>query len=269
MLKSWFLVLIFATALVATVHGQTEKPYRAHGAPWRPTKWAWTTEEWTGNNLPYRDSRVLIDRIGNNAPRLQKLLEEYEAAAAKKPFDPLAQYRWGYSVYQAATGKVLRSSETRANIEIVAAALEKAPSPHVYEYARLRFLIEMWQYPKFEHLTIGKRLVKRDATDRSVKYFLTRILAWSRLPGDKQQALVYARELLTVNPQKASYHSLLGGVYLNLWHESRKREYAEKAIASYNKYLELAPLNDGWRVQAKQLIQMAKDNLAKQKTKGT
>jgi hypothetical protein len=125
-------------------------------------------------------------------------------------------------------------------------ALGFVASPHAYEFARLRFLMEAWGAPFPQLEKLGQRLVHRNPQDYDVKYYLVQVLCTVPTPEAKQQALGYVREFMRANPKKISYWLNLGAVYNFSWYQSRGKNRADgkNAIAAYRKYLQLAPADD-------------------------
>jgi len=226
-------------------------------------KSVWLTESWTAEETQWRrlrqDSEREIARSTNRGQLLQRLRSE----AQKKLQDARVQYRWGYAVYRAA---VDGSAPAERAVPSAALALATVPSPRAYEFARLRFLLESKQFPSPRLRGVGERLAKRDPKDYAVKYRLVKVLDPGLSAQQKQQALRHARDLVRLQPRRASAHASLASVYYRTWLVGKGQSDGNSAIAAYRKYLQLAPAKDSFRKQAQQIIKMIQQERAKQKT---
>lgn len=253
-----FKILSFAVG-VAVIAGVTASltrhaPAQLGAPPYRPSSWTWTKESWTGDERPYRTIRDNIDKsIRSGQENPDALLARHKASAQKQPSDPQALFRWGYAAYWASS-KSHGYNEKREKFDGVLEAFAKAPSPHSYEYARLRFLVEAATHPVFPLIPVGERLLERDPQDLSVKYQLRKLLSWSPSLENKRRALQYSLEMVRSHPKHPTYHAALGMVYLELWYTTRDPIHADKAINAYKQYLRLAPPRDEFLEAAKRLI---------------
>lgn len=219
-------------------------------------------ETWAGNAHPYQQIENEIDQALTNGQAPALLMFQNKALALKKPNDPQAQFRWGYSGWKMLTPESGSWDKDRF-LNGVYGALVKAPSPNTYEYARLRFLVS----PDSSQLVaLGERLLKRNPNDMDVKYKLIGdyygLISLNGLhskkvdPATKERVLAIAQQMLQANPTVAKYYSSLGGVYLTCWVVLRDQDDAAKAIVEYKKFLQLAPANDEFRPQAHNIIEI-------------
>ncbi|RYZ92627.1 MAG: hypothetical protein EOP06_03705 [Proteobacteria bacterium] len=133
-------------------------------------------------------------------------------------------------------------------------ALASTPSPRVYNWTRLRFLVDARNFPDTLLRPVGERLVQRDPKDYEVKYRLIDTFNPGESKAEKKQALIYAHDLIRLNPKRASGYSALGGVYYRDWLLNKNRTDAGNAIAAYQRYLKIAPPNEPFRRQVTLLI---------------
>ena len=149
-------LLLLCTALIPCVCFAVDKliphkPIEYDKNDWRPTNSAWTKEQWTGDEKPFRELRKHIEAIAE-AGEIEPLYIRYEKEALLKPKDALAQYAWAYSMFLtrnkvlAPKGKEFRLSEWSP----VTTALEVVPSPKTYEFALVRFLVESLTFSPIE-----------------------------------------------------------------------------------------------------------------------
>lgn len=96
----------------------------------------------------------------------------------------------------------------------------------------------------------------REPDDYDVKFRLIAILTPGLSTEEKKQAVSYANDLIRIDAKRPSAYSALGGVYYRSWLISKSRDDAEKSIAAYRRYLQLAPANDTFRPQAQSIIAM-------------
>lgn len=239
----------------------------------RPDPWTWTTEAWNGNDKPYRQIRSEIDAAIKRGKSPIALANQYKATAKTEPrqpsYDPQSQFRWMYAFYQAA----LRDPRY-ANSSDEVRAYESAgyfPSPHSYEFARVRFLLTTLGSPDPHLQGLGERLLKRNPKDYQVMRILLRVINPNDSESEKQQALGYAHTLIQVGPNSPMGYGSLGGVYFALWMKGRSAEDYKQAVANYNRYLELAPAADPFRANIAKLFNLmnALNSLNKQGTTPT
>ena len=198
----------------------------------------WGNEVWSGNAGPYKAIEAEIDKKIAAGMSANVLAETYRKTAEKDGGNPLSQFRWAYSQRKA----VLAAKHFDSGQLIpVRDALDKANSPHVYEYTRLHFLIESEIFPGQELLPVGKRILQHNPQDVTVKYNMIRLLAASPAMSDKNLALKLAQEMVASHPAYADYHGNLAGVYMDFWFHTSKLTYAQQALQQYHKYLALAP----------------------------
>jgi len=228
---------------------------------WRRKRLEWTTKAWTGDDRPFQVARQDIDKAVASGRQADDLMKNYEKAVMQKPNDALAVFKWSYAAWLA-RNRFSNEDEQFKRIGKPREALRNIAFPRPYQFARLRFLVEAWspETPQFL-IPVGDKLLQRNPQDYDVKYYLARLLLTSPNSKQRQRALTYIREFIAQKPQKASYHSLLGGFYFRQWEKSKSRADAANAIKAYKKYLELAPPDDEWREQAQRLI-----NLIQRKT---
>lgn len=161
-------LLVLATAGLSTPPPFGTYPY--HRLLTQSESWKWAAEAWTGDDAPYRAARAAIDQAANSKDTLAAAFAHNKAAALKDPNNPLAVFRWGYAAY------LFTKKQTRLEgfktLEGLHDAFEDAPSPHAYDYDRLRFLVEEWYTSNREATALGQRLLTVNKDDYDVEYRL-------------------------------------------------------------------------------------------------
>lgn len=208
------------------------------------------TEKWTGNEKLYAAARENIDSDFSRGRITVAYLSNLEATWNQDEHNPLTLFRWAYARFKA-QGLHPAIPFTTMPAE---GAFNEVPSPHTYEYARVRFLIETSLSRHRELMAVGKRLLAHNSNDFDVEYCLTYCFGESMSAEEKQAALAYADHLIQKYPNKPSVSAVKGGVYFSYWIDHRNKQDARDAIKWYQQYLRLAPVNYEWRKEAASTI---------------
>jgi len=222
-----------------------------------PDGWVWADEKWSGDNAPYAEIRSRIDsQMCGGAGKVQALLN-FQAVAASRPHDPEAQFGYAYAAW-----KIHESVNNLAKIldvlEDSLDRLESVPSPHTYDFVRLRFLIQSALMPKPEMLSVGKRLLDKDPNDLEVKYrFASLLMTVPDGAREKALALPVIDQLIKAEPADPNPYYLRGLVYIDSCNKNNNtytKPDVDAAETAFNKYIELAPANDYWKPGVQQVI---------------
>lgn len=212
---------------------------------------ALTSAVWKGENQSYAQARQIIDQETANGQEPDALMARYQAQANQKPSNPLAVFRWAYASRKAA----LVSNPFSTNIADKALdSLDRDGRPHPYDYVRLQFLLASDVWPAGSLEPLGRRLLQYKADDQAVLFQLVVDMKSSTLLQDRKEALSLAQNVVQGNPKYPKNHALLAGAYESLWVITKQRPTADKAIAEYQLYLQLAPANDNFRRGAEQMV---------------
>ena len=212
-------------------------------------KQIWATATWKENNQFYAKIRAEIDDNFLHHTVDKTMLQQLQKAASSNYSDSKDFYRWAYAKY------VDSKQETPIeNWQLGEGAFE-GPRPNIsaYDYVRLRFLYAAPGHDA-DLIPLAQRLIKRKPDDYDVLYALVKLYHPVASNTEKQRALLYANQLITLFPQKADPYTAVGGIYYEAWLYSKKPADRNKAIQNYQKYLDLAPPTDTWRKQATMLI---------------
>lgn len=250
--KGWICVALmsYATLAVCAVAPATAASKNSE-SPSIASQWKWVAEDWTGDEAPYQKLRTAIDGSKSSGKLTSETIKKYKVLHEKKPNDAVALYGWTYASFQAT-----QSNPPIPQQQIVApSAFNEAPSPHTYEYDRLRFLVWAHYTPDARLQGIGERLLRHSPDDEDVKYYLIQCYKPWRSNLEKQKAVSLAQDLIRTVPSRPGSYSALGGVYFNSWMVSHRKEDADKAVSAYQDYLRIAPQNYAWRQRAEEIIQ--------------
>lgn len=175
--------------------------------------WQWTEEKWSGDEEAYQKLRTTVDDNKAVGKLTLETIERYKILHEKKPSDTLALFQWSYASFQATQSNPPISQKQLPAPHI----FEEAPSPHTYEYDRLRFLVWAHYTPDARLQTVGERLLRHTSNDYDVEYYLTQCYNPGHSVLEKQKAVSLAQRLVRVAPGRPGSYSALGGVYFNSW----------------------------------------------------
>ena len=223
---------------------------------------AWISEQWTGEEKPFRIIRATIDATLTSGIKPEALISKYKIASERSPSDPKALFRWGYTAYQAATQPGKTNSEGLGQLTQVRQDFPFAHSPHTYEYDRLRFLVQSFGFGSSDIARVGARLLKLHPNDDDVEYSYVKCLTDDPTRACRLQALANTRLLVRKNPNVPSVYALLATVYSALWASNNDKQYAAKAVEAYQEYLRKAPADFAYRKQAESNIAFIKAKMA-------
>ncbi len=211
----------------------------------------WANKPWNGDNSPYHNIRLEIDRLADKGNLTAISLENYRQAWIQKPRDPLILFRWAYADNLAKR----RFPNLPPHMSPGDGAFEEPGliDPYAYDYERIRFLLN-WPGNEQVLLPLAKRLASRDPKDFAIQYQLAGLYSGRDTPAKKAASIARIKRLLVQYPNKPGLYSLLGGVYYAHWLENKDAGDAKKAIFYYKKYLQAIPPNTPWRNQAESII---------------
>lgn len=223
----------------------------------------WANEPWSGNNKPYQQVRSDMERALASGQDMESLRIKYGLLAQQHPDNPVAQLQWAYAASMSITHKT-DGGKAQGKMYGVAEALAHVRSPRAYDYARERFLIEVW-FDRTNGLeNLGERLLAHSPADYNVQYDYIRVLNWSPRPNARQKAIAQAEQLIGRYPHKPSPYTLLAGIYTERWWNTHDKGDANKALAYFQKYLQLAPPAYTHREDVKRVMASIRKEMAAQ-----
>lgn len=216
--------------------------------------WGWAAQPWTGNDRPYQKIRADINKALYAGQGPDALIADYKAKADADPKDPQAAYGWAFAVWRISTWSD-EYQQKYSDFTDLPDALAAAPFPKTYNYARLRFLVQAQVRAMPQLQELGERLVKRNPKDADVKYQLIHVLRQTPSPPENREALKLAQDLVQSDPKVALYYQVLGNVYRDAYYDfGFKRADGDKAIATFQKEMEVKPPNDEERQVIEEVI---------------
>lgn len=226
-------------------------------SPRAQEQYAWTYQVWDSSD-PYARVRANADVALARESRPDQLVGRYSQQASKQPRDPQALYLYAYTFYCRSVQTQKRDERRFTDLSRLFAS---TPSPRSYQYARLRFVIEGHVFATPKLASLGKRLLRRNPNDVDVNFYIINMLNMAQ-PSERALAFTCAYRLARINPKRASSYSSLGWVHFRSWMLTKNPQDADKAIAAYTKYLQLAPANDPFRPRAQQIIALIRKRKA-------
>ncbi len=213
-------------------------------------RWQWMEEKWNSDEATYQKLRTATEKDKREGKLTSDMIEGYRLLHEKKRKDPIALYQWGYASFEAT-----QVNPPISQVQLVSPmAFEEAPSPHTYEYDRLRFLVWAHYSPHARFQTVGERLLGHASNDNDVRYYLIQCYDPEHSEQEKQKAVTLARNLVRSAPRRPGSYSVLAGIYFRLWMVNHQAEDANRAVSAYQEYLRIAPKSYAWRRQAENII---------------
>lgn len=215
--------------------------------------WDWTTEAWDGDDKPYQQARLVIDRAVATHQDLKKLSVKYEVEALAPSHDPLALFRWAYTAYQVMLAQKSAIAEHKA-LDGLQEVYYHMPSPHTYNSARMQFLVYEFYTSHRQAVPVAKRLLAVNNEDYHVEYDLGVIYLNDYASPDFNAALAICNHLKKLYPTRPSIYALTGETYALWWYKDKNPADVRIALENYNKYLQIAPPEEEYRKQVKWII---------------
>lgn len=205
--------------------------------------YTWVNEKWTGSDKPYIAIRSRIDKGIAGAKgqkiKLAALVDKFKANALAKSSNPQAQFAWAYTAQEASkAGLFLDPWSVPRDISY---AMAVVPSPHSYQYARLRFLVAMWWQGFGQLKPVALRLVRRNPKDYAVKYQALSTLSALKPGEERKLALSYVQDLRHMRPNSAFSYAAIAHIYSQLFYADHDIAAGDKTIAAYRQWLQLRP----------------------------
>ena len=254
------LLCVFSTALpVASVQDKAE---------WIPLPWErtisyeWTLEPWTRDSKPYRELRERLELLSLQETRDQ--VAAAERAAKAKPKDPLAQFHWALLEWRAqdlawrAQKYVVDGKEIKKALAPLRMAMASANSPSCSEYARLRFLYEVWLWPQDNHALalLAERLYEKGHRDYPLRYWRLTLLAIDAKKDLQRLGQIHleVKRFADEFSKKPLARLMVGTVYSYKFPLTRNAEDAYAAIREEKQALAMLPPKDPLREDIQFLI---------------
>ena len=204
--------------------------------------YAWMNAPWTDDDQPYQRLRSNIDRAMASGQNFAAVSAPYQKGATQNPPDFEAQFAYYYAVYKAVTTPG-DDSEAEKNFKLdnFYSSITITPHPHTYNYVRLAFFSELQYLPDSLLIGVGRRLLKHDPKDADVEYALAKALNYGPNATDRAQAMAYQQDLAHRRPNDPRTYRLLADIYYRTAWLNHNQADAERAVAAYQRSLEVAP----------------------------
>lgn len=207
----------------------------------------WQTENWTGSDQPFQQTHDRIETALKQGATLDGLLNTAEATAVKEPYEPTAQYAWGYLAFKAVksikhpNGRDPKFVRLLQRLTSSTQGMTFGKQPHSYEYSRLLFLTKSYALGSADYAPIGHRLMERNADDDEVRSQLIRTDTDSFYPPRTQEALDYTRYLFRKFPNSAGFYKQIGDIYFGDFLVHKQPDMADKALENWHKSFQISP----------------------------
>jgi len=240
-LVSYKSVCLTAAALIAFLAGSSAfGQSRSEPMPIPPKLDAgWESEQWTGNDAPYAEAKVRIEREVDASRNPDSLVAAYRRKAQLCPKSPYAVFCWAVA-YCEAPETTTSLSQSYANLYSIVTALASAPSPRNYDYARIRYIYEEtgnWM-GSYDLKVIADRLLAANKNDASV------LISVAESSTNLPYALTLLDQAIKITPESSAAYWVLGNTYMAMWNsDTKNRELGRKAISAYKKFLSLSKAN--------------------------
>jgi hypothetical protein len=235
-------------ALIACCCGFSAAFSQTPNQPSLPVE-AWMTHPWTASDAPYKAIEVSLKTQFANSADPTCLALPFQKRAELHPRDAEIQFTWGLLA-------LMLSQRPGGNIIGIyghgdLARLESADPLNVHEYTRIRFAVDSMLYKDKDLYIVGNRLLAYNPGDKAVYDDQINALSFNT---HFDEALRLAQQLVARNPEDASAHTFVGGVYEDMWIHYQDKRCAQAAMLEYQKYLKLASPNDSFRKMAENLV---------------
>jgi tetratricopeptide (TPR) repeat protein len=204
----------------------------------------WADEQWTGNDEPYITVRTQIEQAFDRNAQPKAVVTQYEESAKREPNNPLSQFGWAYAVRLATKSPSFLVDNTSDLLTSVNIALAEAPSPHTYNYDRLRYLIWLqWGNGAASHFlkNMAYRLLQRNPKDFPVLQGLASIYTQNEDKGAQKTGFSLIQKLIRNYPSKPEVYDMLGGWYYTQYMFYHNPKNYHLAMSNYQKALGMYP----------------------------
>lgn len=228
-------LLLFFTAWLEPQTAQLPPPTLRQVPLDRAAQRLWTKETWTTEgDAPLRAWREQLESRYYAVDIPENIVEQYKQKSLKSPEQRRALFQWGYSAYL-----LFRRDPGHTRDLQLWSALAKTKAPYSYEFIRMRYLVEMSQgFHNAQITALGERLAKADPKD----YTLMSYVCVSYLlnnPEGKRKALMYANEMIQIDPNRATGYAAVANIYYNVWiiSNAKDTDAARQAVQGIKEYL--------------------------------
>lgn len=213
----------------------------------------------SNSNQSFLNTRSAVDRKTKSLKpaEMDKVVAAYIESANKHPKSMTAQYEAGYAILRKIEQTNPNSPNALNVLEVVSLAdqiLGRISTPYLYQYARLRFLLDIKVFTGPLVKTLGRRLVSYKPDDYDILFRLIYFLNTSENLQERKEAIGYAQRLVRLQPQRPDAYVQLGSVYYSIWLFSKTKRDAANALQAFKGYSKVAPASDQFQAKVKSLV---------------
>ena len=216
--------------------------------------YVWTKTKPLSDSAATRAARSAIDEA--SAAQLEKKIDALRDEIAGSKSTAAERFEYASTAYRL----VIRHKRPKMESDLLLArrTMQNFPVSAEVSHLRIRFLMAARQdaFAPPELAKLGVELASKDAKDYDVRYYACKLLKPDLRADEKQIGVKLCQEMAKIAPDRPSLHSMWGSIYFRSWLKSHSKSDADKAIAAYQKFLQLAPATDSFRPQAQQYIAM-------------
>jgi hypothetical protein len=203
----------------------------------------WAQEQWTGGDTPYAAARSRIESVVAAGQAPEALAAQYAVQAKNEPNNAVAQFSWAYAVRLADKDS---PASKAASDRIFATCVEIAetPSPHSYNYDRLRYLLWLqWGNGAASHFLkdMAYRLLAKDPKDFPVLIGLASIYTQNKDKAAQQKGYALIQKMIHDYPSKPEAYDMLGGWYYTQYMFYHNPKNYHLAMSNHQKSLGMYP----------------------------
>jgi len=213
--------------------------------------WAWAAMTWNDNNVRYAEMRQQIEQELDAGQNPQIVIDEYKRNSSSDPKNPLYAFAYCYASWFASTNRI-------APLPYGPDVLDRLCSvnfPNTFDFARLRFLIQLKIHYSSQLIAVGARLTKLDPQDKHVLANYIDALWYSRTDENTSLALKYLQSMIDSYPNDPVPYAQRGFVYCDLYSRFKIPSYRQLALADLQRYMTVAPQKYAARPTMAQVIQ--------------
>jgi tetratricopeptide (TPR) repeat protein len=222
---------------------------------------AWLNKPWTGDDAPYAAVRSEVDSDVLRGD-LHSKIAGYQAAYAADPTDLAKQIRYVYALWADKWWNgyfYFENEREQTDMDDFTDSLWRQHRPNTFNYTRMAAICcDSWGLEP-GLLPFVQRLLKKDPGDLPARFALSVMLSVTGKAALQTQAITDANILENEYPTNANIRMLQGSAYYCRWNITKDPALAQKSIAAYKRFLDLAPPNDFYR----QLVIYAMGNIQK------
>jgi len=221
--------------------------------------YSWASKPWTGNDAPYAAARTEIEQAFAHGTKPETLVSQYESIAKHQPNNPVVQFSWGYAVRLADKSPGYARATDQNYLLSVNTAIAEVPSPHTYNYDRLRYLLWMQEFGGMaSHYlkNLSVRLLKKDPQDFPIRMGQALIYSQNENEADRRHGYILIQGLIKQYPNKPELYDALACWYDTEYIFKHDNKEYESTLAYYRKAMSMYPKESLRKAQIPAVIEL-------------